>query len=91
MTMMKCRLIAILLSFLPLGIFAQSVTITQSFAEITNTTVLESFGDQFRKWEKPDLDDTFPYVVIRVGLDGSQHDITMAKQMLGLYMGNQLQ
>lgn len=89
MTMMKCRLIAILLSFLPLGIFAQSVTITQSFAEITNTTVLESFGDQFRKWEKPDLDDTFPYVVIRVGLDGSQHDITMAKQMLGLYMGTQ--
>ena len=35
--MMKCRLLAILSSFLPLGIFAQSVTITQSFAEITNT------------------------------------------------------
>ena len=66
MTMMKCRLFAILLSFLPLGILAQSVTITQSFTEITNTTVLESFGEQFGKWEKPYLDDTFPFLVIGV-------------------------
>lgn len=77
------------MSVVSLGMWAQSVTLKQPFAALPNATVLDTYGDKFKKWEKPNLDDTFPYVVIRVGLEGNERDITMARQMLGLYMGTQ--
>jgi hypothetical protein len=68
---------------------AQSLVVTQPFQEISSTTVLDAYGDKFAKWQKPALDDTFPFVVIRVGLDGSTEEIAQAKQMLGLNLGTQ--
>ena len=52
------------------NIFGQSLTITDPFRAIPNSSVLALYKNQLGRWEKPDLDDTFPYVVIRVGLDG---------------------
>ena len=68
-------------------IFAQSLTITRAFQAIPNSSVLAQYKNQFGKWEKPDLDDTFPYVVIRVGLDGDGREVQAAKKQLNLYLG----
>ena len=72
-----------------LNTFAQSLTITDPFRAIPNSSVLAMYKNQFGRWEKPDLDDTFPYVVIRVGLDGNGQEVRAAKQILGLYLGTQ--
>ena len=87
--MSRSKIIVFCLLIVSSTLFSQSITLTQPFTELDNTTVLDQYQEQFGNWEKPDLDDTFPYVVIRVGLDGTDHDITMARQMLGLYMGTQ--
>ena len=89
MHMSRSKIIVFCLLIVSSTLFSQSITLTQPFTELDNTTVLDQYQEQFGNWEKPDLDDTFPYVVIRVGLDGTDHDITMARQMLGLYMGTQ--
>ncbi len=68
-------------------IFAQSLTITRAFQAIPNSSVLAQYKNQFGKWEKPDLDDTFPYAVIRVGLDGDGREVQAAKKQLNLYLG----
>ena len=62
--------------------FAQSLVVTQSFQELPNTTVLDAYGEKFSKWRKLAMDDTFPYVLIRVGLEGTPQEIVQAKQML---------
>ena len=73
-----------------MGSKAQTLTVTQPFHPMSDSsTVLSVYKEQFGKWEKPDLDDTFPYVVIRIGLDGDIRTTTIAKQMLGLYLGTQ--
>lgn len=88
--MMRERILLLLLLFgVSIHAFAQSLVITQPFQEVPNTTVLDVYGDKFAKWQKPALDDTFPFVLIRVGLDGSTDEIAQAKQMLGLNMGTQ--
>ena len=88
--MMRERILLLLLLFgVSIHGFAQSLVITQPFQEVPNTTVLDAYGDKFAKWQKPALDDTFPFVLIRVGLDGSTDEIAQAKQMLGLNMGTQ--
>lgn len=68
---------------------AQSVTITKDFAQVPMASVLAMYKNQFGKWEKPDLDITFPYAVVRMHLEGSGREVTMAKQTLTLYMGPQ--
>ena len=69
--------------------FAQSLVVTQPFQQLQNTTVLDTYVGKFDNWKKPALDDTFPFVVVRVGLDGTTQEITQAKQMLGLNLGTQ--
>lgn len=78
-----------LLLFIAFQCYAQSLTITQGFDVIPNGQALTAYKEQFGHKEKPDLDDTFPYVVIRIGLEGSSHEIAAAKQMLTLYLGTQ--
>lgn len=68
---------------------AQSLTITKDFAQVPMASVLAMYKNQFGKWEKPDLDITFPYAVVRMHLEGSGREVTMAKQTLTLYMGTQ--
>ncbi len=89
--MRKTKIIITLLCFwfglMPLA--AQSVTITKDFAQVPMASVLAMYKNQFGKWEKPDLDITFPYAVVRMHLEGSGREVTMAKQTLTLYMGTQ--
>ena len=70
-----------------LSVYAQSLKITRTFAAIPNSSVSALYKNEFGKWEKPLLDDTFPYVLIRVGLEGNEREVTAAKQKLGLYLG----
>ena len=65
------------------------MTITKDFAQVPMASVLAMYKNQFGKWEKPDLDISFPYAVVRMHLEGSGREVTMAKQTLTLYMGTQ--
>ena len=88
--MMRERILLLLLVVgISIHVASQSLVVTQPFQEVANTTVLDAYGDKFARWQKPALDDTFPFVLIRIGLDGSTYEITQAKQMLGLDMGTQ--
>ncbi len=73
-------------SFLFLTLFAsaQSLTITQSFEAIPNSSVLASYKNQFGSWEQSG---GFPYALIRVGLEGNANDVIAAKQLLHLDLG----
>lgn len=66
---------------------AQSLVITKNFAAVPYSVVSAQYKNEFGKWEKPLLDDTFPYALIRVGLEGNEREVTAAKQKLGLYLG----
>lgn len=74
----------VLLISLALPLFAQSLTITQSFREIANSSVLASFKNQFGAWEN---NGAFPYALIRVQLEGNVHEVIAAKQTLMLDLG----
>lgn len=88
--MMRERLLLFLLLVgISTTVFAQSLVVTQAFQQMPNATVLDTYSGKFDKWKKPALDDTFPFVVVRIGLDGTAQEITQAKQMLGLDLGTQ--
>lgn len=74
----------VLLISLALPLFAQSLTITQSFREIANSSVLASFKNQFGAWEN---NGAFPYALIRVQLEGNVYEVIAAKQTLMLDLG----
>lgn len=82
MRMRSLYLVLLLLLAPPL--FAQSLTITQSFREIANSSVLASFKNQFGAWEN---NGAFPYALIRVQLEGNVHEVIAAKQTLVLDLG----
>lgn len=82
MRMRSLYLVLLLLLAPPL--FAQSLTITQSFREIANSSVLASFKNQFGAWENNGV---FPYALIRVQLEGNVHEVIAAKQTLMLDLG----
>lgn len=87
--MIRKTLFTIILLLFGLSTFAQTLTVTKEFTLVPNSSVLAMYKNQFGKWEKPDMDDTFPYAVIRVALDGEAKDVSMAKKKLGLYLGTQ--
>ena len=66
---------------------AQSLTIVEDFKIIENSSALVAYYNQFGDYEKPAMDDTFPYAVVRVLLEGNAHEVTAAKKMLGVYTG----
>ena len=68
---------------------AQSLEILHEFELIPSSMVTAMYKNQFGKWEKPLLDDTFPYTVIRVVLEGNEREVTEAKKKIGLYLGLQ--
>ena len=87
--MIRKTLFTIIVLLFGLSTFAQTLTVTQEFTLVPNSSVLAMYKNQFGKWEKPDLDDTFPYAVIRMRLEGNAREVTMAKQRLTLYLGTQ--
>ncbi len=68
---------------------AQMLEVTQDFRVIPSSSVMAMYKNQFGKWEKPLLDETFPYTVIRVVLEGNEREVTEAKKKIGLYLGLQ--
>lgn len=66
---------------------AQSVTITKELEINPLASAIAMFKNQFGKWEKPDMNDTFPYAVIRMRLEGNETEVRKAKERLTLYMG----
>lgn len=68
---------------------AQSVKITQELTHVQMASVLAMYKNEFGSFEKPALDDTFPYAVIRMHLEGNAHTVTAAKEQLTLYLGQQ--
>ena len=87
--MMRKTLFTTIVLLFGLSTFAQTLTVTKEFTLVPNSSVLAMYKNQFGKWEKPDLDDTFPYAVIRMRLEGNAREVTMAKQRLTLYLGTQ--
>lgn len=88
--MTKIRIVLLsLFALLTSSLFAQSLTITKPLEVVPNSSVLALYKNQFGHKEKPDLDDTFPYVVIRVKLEGTPREVTAAKKALRLYLGTQ--
>ncbi len=63
------------------------VVITTPFDLTPMSSVLVSYKNIFGKYEMPDLDVTFPYVVVRVKLTGASNIIRLAKQSLSLDLG----
>ncbi len=68
---------------------AQTVKITQELTHVQMASVLAMYKNEFGSFEKPALDDTFPYAVIRMHLEGNAHAVTAAKEQLTLYLGQQ--
>ena len=64
---------------------AQSLSITQSFRAIPNSSVLASYKNQFGSWKQKD---DFPYAVVRVVLEGNANEVMAAKQLLHLHLGD---
>lgn len=82
------RIISYFLAFIcTIMVQAQSLEVTVACEELVNTSVLDSYNKEFGKWKKPDLDDTFPYALIRIGLDGNEREVALAKQKVSLYLG----
>ena len=87
--MKKTKILFVLL-FLGVGLVplaAQSVRITQEMTLHPFATVLPMYKNEFGSFEKPALDITFPYSVIRMNLEGNAHEVRAAKERLTLFMG----
>ena len=67
--------------------WAQSITLTKEFQTMPNVKASEVYRNQFGNYEIVGADDPFPYVVIRIGLDGNSKDIEDAKERLNISLG----
>ena len=72
-------------TFVP--IWAQSITLTKEFQTMPNVKASEVYRNQFGNYEIVGAEDPFPYVVIRIGLDGNSRDIEDAKERLNISLG----
>ncbi len=79
--------ICCLLLLLGMPVWAQSLTVTEEFREVPIASVLSLYKNQFGKWEKPDLDEPFPYAVVRVKLEGNAREVKAAKKLVRLDLG----
>ena len=68
-------------------VWAQSIILTKEFQTMPNVKASEVYRNQFGNYEIVGADDPFPYVVIRIGLDGNSKDIEDAKERLNISLG----
>ncbi len=80
-------LLALLIFVTYVPIWAQSITLTKEFQTMPNVKASEVYRNQFGNYEIVGADDPFPYVVIRIGLDGNSKDIEDAKERLNISLG----
>ena len=89
-TMMKnirllLTLLCLCLGLMPLA--AQSLEITQPFRQHDMASVLAIYKNQFGEYENRLVDESFPYAVIRVELEGDGREVAAAKEKLSLDLG----
>lgn len=72
---------AIFSFFCALSLHGQSLEVIQPFQAVPNSSVLASYKNQFGSWQQGD---SFPYALIRVGLEGNAYEVIAAKQLLRL-------
>lgn len=80
-------LLALLIFVTYVPICAQSIILTKEFQTMPNVKASEVYRNQFGNYEIVGADDPFPYVVIRIGLDGNSKDIEDAKERLNISLG----
>ena len=80
-------LLALLMFVTYVPSWAQTITLTKEFQTMPNVKALDVYRNQFGDWEIVGADDPFPYVVIRIGLDGNSKDIEDAKERLNISLG----
>ena len=87
--MKKTKILFVLLllwvGLLPMA--AQSVRITKEMTLHPFATVLPMYKNEFGSFEKPKMDDTFPFAVIRMYLEGNAQAVKAAKERFTLDMG----
>lgn len=76
-----------LLILCALPTWAQQLMITKDFEEVPMSSVLAMYKNQFGKHEKPALDDTFPFALFQIQLEGNAAEVRKAKEVLRLYLG----
>lgn len=80
-------LLSLLFSLCLVPIKAQNIILTKEFETMPNIKALDVYRNQFGEWEVKDPEDNFPYVVIRVGLDGTPEEVKEAKRRLSFQLG----
>ncbi len=80
-------LLALLMFVTYVPSWAQTITLTKEFQTMPNVKALDVYRNQFGDYEIVGADDPFPYVVIRIGLDGNSKDIEDAKERLNISLG----
>lgn len=68
-------------------LWSQQLMITKEFEEVQFSNVLALYKNEFGKHEKPALDDTFPYALFQVQLEGNASEVKKAKELLRFYLG----
>lgn len=81
---MKRQLLMLLLFALTFAAKGQTATVTESLRPIDSSVADVMYNNEFGSFRNPDLDDPFPYAVIRIELSG---DVAKAKTMLSLDLG----
>ena len=68
-----------------------SIEIVNAFSVVENSSVLSLYNNEFGKLVMPDKDESFPYALFRVSIQGDKNQVRMAKQHLMLDMGQLFQ
>lgn len=64
-----------------------SIEVPSLFVMQEVSSVLTSYNNDFASFNMPDKDDSFPFALFRVKLEGDTKAVKMAKQELRLYLG----
>ena len=73
----------------PLNGMAQSLEIVQHFKMDEYATVLTTYKNEFGHRQKKGIDDSFPFAVLEVNLEGDERSVTLAKEKITLNLGTQ--
>ena len=75
----------------PSALAISAISTTTPFEVQAASSVLAIYKNEFGKYEMPEKDETFPYTVFRVRLQGAPNLVRLAKQTLMLNLGQMFQ
>lgn len=65
----------------------KSISIVKDVEEVQNGLILASYNKEFRTFRMSGKEDTFPYALVRVHVEGDGASVKAAKENLKLYLG----